>query len=108
MIPKIDQNWLIENGILVSVDEGKKLVNKITSELEYRVGDVLSRALTTEEILDFEKLLDANVDETTKIKFLEDHVPDYRVIVEAELKRLTLEITGVKDKALYIMSLPHA
>ena len=99
---------MLKNGINVTSGELAVLVDKINSELEYRVGTKLSELLTDEQLSEFEDILQKSAEEQLNSDFLETHVPDYRLTVEAEINRLKVEIADAKHKILYIMSLPHS
>lgn len=96
----LDDDFLQSLGLGALPEEQKKaFLQYLYEELELRVGTRLSEGMSDEQLSEFEKLIDAN-DEQSAIKWLEQHRPNYKDVVAEELEKLKQEITSNRDKIL--------
>ncbi|MEQ7845787.1 DUF5663 domain-containing protein [Nocardioides kribbensis] len=74
-------------GDNLTEDQIQELMLKAYGELELAVGEALSYGLSDEQLLEFEALIDAG-DDLGASRWLEENRPDYRTVVNNELKVL--------------------
>lgn len=97
---KIDNNLLTQLGLGdLSQDDKDSLLEHLYDQLELRVGTVIAKQLSDEQLTEFEKLIDANQQEQA-LQWLQSNYPGYKQVVEAELKKLTDELKNNRDKIL--------
>jgi Protein of unknown function (DUF5663) len=97
---QLDDNFLASLGLGDMLAEEKKaFLSYLYEELELRVGTVLSKGLSDDQLEQFEKLIDGGQQEEA-LTWLEQNCPNYRDVVKAELEKLKQEITANKDKLL--------
>ncbi len=99
-----DKKWLRKLGVTTS-DKATldKLINKATSELEWRVGNKISQKLTSKQLDEF----DAIEDEDKRLTWLEKAYPTYKEVVAAEYDKLSRQIKEATDKVKLISSWQH-
>lgn len=96
---KLDDNFLATLGLgAMPADEKEAFLQYIYDELELRVGMELSKGLSDEQLEQFEKLISSDKD--AALKWLEEHCPNYKGVVKAELDKLSSEIIASKDRLL--------
>jgi hypothetical protein len=76
----------------LSDDDLDSLAVQTTHELEYRVGDALSKGLTDTQLAEFEQLVDRGEDEQCT-RWLASTVPTYKATVAIVCSRLIAEVT---------------
>lgn len=92
---KLDNAFLEELGLgsLPPVEKNKMLAH-IYETLEMRVGMRLAEQMTSEQLDEFERYINAQ-DEAGALKWLETNFPDYKQVVSEELEKLKVEISQV-------------
>lgn len=97
---QLDENFLVSLGLGdMPADEKEAFLSYLYEELELRVGTVLSKDLSDEQLEQFEKLIDSG-DQDASLKWLESHCPNYKEVVAEELEKLKQEVIASKDRLL--------
>lgn len=95
---QLDDNFLQDLGLGTMPDDQKQaFLQHLYEELELRVGTRLSEGMTDEQLLEFEKLIDAN-DQQGALTWLETNRPNYKQVVAEELEKLKKEVMDNRDK----------
>ncbi|SRR6266496_1729467 len=98
---QLDEDFLVRLGLgSMPAEEKEAFLSYVYEELEIRVGTELSKDLSDEQLLEFEKLVDANQQDAA-MKWLEDHCPNYKEVVKQELDKLEAEIIASRDRLLH-------
>lgn len=97
---KLDHNLLDQLGLgSLSQDDKDSLLSHLYEQLELRVGTVIARQLSDEQLDEFEKLID-NDQQEEALQWLQANYPDYKKVVASELEKLTQELKANKDQIL--------
>jgi len=97
---KLDHNLLDQLGLdTLSKEDKDSLLAYLYDQLELRVGTVIAQQLSDQQLDEFEKLIDANQQEEA-LAWLQANYPDYKKVVEAELKKLTDELKDNRERIL--------
>lgn len=97
---KLDHNLLDQLGLSsLSQDDKDSLLAHMYEQLELRVGTVIAKQLTDEQLDEFEQLIDADKQEEA-LKWLQNNYPGYKQVVQAQLKQLTDELQQNKEQIL--------
>ncbi|MGK5441067.1 DUF5663 domain-containing protein [Micromonospora sp. URMC 105] len=100
--PRWDYELLRELGLLLMApDVASAFLDHMRETLELRVGEEIARALTNEEMSEFEDALEEG--EEVALRWLGDHIPEYPDVASAHFQVLKEEITGMTSQ---IMSVP--
>lgn len=96
----LDDQFLQSVGLGAMPDDQKSMfLDHLLEELELRIGTRLAESMSSEELNEFESLIEAR-DEPGALEWLETHHPDYRMVVSEELEKLKREVSASKDKIL--------
>jgi len=71
--------------------------------LEVRVGEALTSRMTDDQMADFESLIDEGLDDVVSLDWLQDNLPDYKLVVHSEFENLKSEID--KDSEFILASI---
>lgn len=93
----IDENTLLELGIDLG-DKTPQFLKDMEEQLNERIGAALLELLDDEEAKAFIALSEAGDDEATQ-KWLIEHVPDYKDVVQDEVDILLGEIASSNEAA---------
>lgn len=97
---KLDYKLLDDIGLAdLSPADKDSLLAGLYEQLELRVGTVIARQLSDDQLDEFEKLIDAEKQQEA-LAWLQANYPDYKQVVAEELKKLTEELKQNKDKIL--------
>jgi len=97
---QLDDKFLQDLGLGSMPDDQKQaFLQHLYEELELRVGTRLSQGMTDEQLMEFEKLIDAN-DQQGALTWLETNRPNYKQVVAEELEKLKQEIIQNRDAIL--------
>lgn len=99
---KVDEDWLQAQGITVK-DKAvlKELAKLAYGELEIRVGNRLANTMTDAQLDEFETYVSSK-DDDGAFDWMEQNLPDYKVVVQEEYAALGKEIKAAKDKVALI------
>jgi hypothetical protein len=100
--------WLKENSVDGTLNELRAMSAILENELEMRVGTLIAKQLSDEQIEEFERLLD-ETDEADigdmRLAWLEQAMPNYKQIVHQQKDRLITQIQLTSNKAAFITDL---
>jgi hypothetical protein len=97
---QLDDNFLVSLGLSgMPAEEKDAFLEYVYAELEDRVGAVLSRDLSDEQLERFEKLVEGG-NQDTVVQWLDAHCPGYKEVVKQEIDTLKKEIITNKDRLL--------
>ena len=97
MAIKIDYSLLEEVGLGgLSKEDKDDLLRHFRQQLEQNVGEIISSQLTDEQLSEFEKLIDAKKAQEA-LKWLKNNYPNYKQVVEQEVKKLKNELKSRAD-----------
>lgn len=89
----IDDQFLDDIGYKIQ-DEVLRAAKKsaISSQLEMKVGQDLTKLMSDKQLDEFEALMDAGANEDERLAWLEENYPDYQVVVEDVYNQLKSEL----------------
>ncbi|MBR2587139.1 hypothetical protein IKE71_02065 [Candidatus Saccharibacteria bacterium] len=94
---EFDEAFLKEVGLAVMPETQRKaFLDYVQEELEVRVGEEIAAGLTEEKMREFEA---AKTDEETE-KWLNENKPNYREIIEQQIRQLKDEISRNRERIL--------
>jgi hypothetical protein len=105
---QLNDQLLSELGLRDLPGPHKNMVLKaIYAELEMRVGLILARQMTTEQLDEFEAYIKAD-DQDGALAWLSTNFPDYRAVVKEEFEKLRMEVSNSRGaiSALSILYRP--
>lgn len=90
-----DEQFLQEMGLsAMPEDEKQKFLNYAQGELEFRIGERISKGLTEAQLDEFDSI----TDQSEAAKWLEKNRPDYREIVARTIEEMKNEIRANRNK----------
>lgn len=102
---QFNEYLLRDLGLEKMLDEHKRsLLEHIQHELQVRVGAILSKGMSTCQLVEFGELSSSNTSEA--LLWLESNRPGYRQIVIVELKKIQQEVIAHKDEILTVAGEP--
>ena len=97
---QLDDDFLANLGLgAMPAEEKEAFLAYLYQELELRVGTELSKALSDEQLEQFEKLVDADKTDEA-MAWLEKHCPNHKEVVKQELEKLKQEVIASRDRLL--------
>lgn len=97
---KLDDKLLEDVGLgSLSREDKDSLLAKLYDQLELRVGTVIAKQLTDEQLDEFEKLIDSEQQDKA-LAWLSANYPDYKQVVANQLKQLADELKASSPQIL--------
>lgn len=100
---KLDNDLLQQLGLGSLPDDQKRsMLQHIYDTLELRVGTNLANQMTDQQLLEFERFMDAggDSDKVQALKWLETNLPHYKEVVSQEFEKLKAEVMQMAPQIL--------
>jgi hypothetical protein len=99
----IGPDELSQWGVTGDSEELQQLSSRACQELELRVGRTLARAMSDQQLDDFEAAVQRD-NSNGSVEWLKDNMPYYPTVVASERKKLGADISASPDKQTLIAS----
>jgi len=94
---KFDEHFLQEMGLSAMPEDQKQaFLNYIQEELEVRIGERISKGLSSTQLNEFDLI----TDQAEATRWLEQNRPDYREIVTRTIEEMKSEIRANRARLL--------